>query len=91
MPPHFSLSPLYSELYQYSSEPSPHFHKKLISVETPLSIDISEQNEDFIIMSENYFTVFNINGTLLGTYQRNKQESRFSCVTIANVYYSLSK
>lgn len=85
-PPHFAQLDIFNE-YLRNNKPPSYLHKELVKLQVPLDMSISEENEDFAIMSRDYISVYTINGVPMTIYKRPLHDKKFNCVKLVDVSF----
>jgi hypothetical protein len=86
-PNHFVQSNLFDLLEDSTGDYKSFLHKDFVAIQKPVAVDISEQNEDFAIISDDYLSLYSVSGSPIAQLRRAR-EARFTCVHLCNVLIS---
>lgn len=91
-PPHFSQS----ILVQMNEEKRildfrRYLNKDFVTVQQPVAISISSDNEDFAVISQDFVSVYSCSGVLIANERTNGKQNRFTSVCIAQVDLKLTR
>ena len=70
---------------RYTIDFRKYLNKDIVKIQRPVSINISIVNEDIAVVSEDYISIYSINGVLIASHKRSKGHNNYTCVYIADV------
>lgn len=88
-PPHFTqiiLLQNYDE--KRTVDISKLLNKEFVSIQRPVAISISTENEDFAIVSQDYVSVYSCSGVLIANERTTNKQAYCTCVCIVKVIKS---
>ena len=62
-----------------------YLNKDFVSIQPPIAMSVSPDNEDFAIISQDYVSVYSCSGVLIASERTTNKQDRFTSVCIAQV------
>jgi len=85
-PPHFTQSIVLQTVDDKSKLDFRKFlNKDFVSVQPILYFSYSVQNEDFLVVSQDYISMYSLGGVLVASERRTKKQDRFVCGVLLDV------
>lgn len=91
-PPHFTQAILLQNFSQKKRvDISKLLNKEFVAIQSPVAIDVSTDNEDFAVISQDYLSVYSCSGLLIASERSTSKQGLFTCVCIVRVVHNYQK